>query len=587
MVEHRSNVHFREKTLLKAARMGHLDQTIRERLRSKEDNVNARDPHTGATVLHDAVRGGNMEIVEFLIRHGAHVNAVDNQMRSPLHDAVARGRLDLVKLLLHKGGDPNLMDSKRCIPFDELARHFGDVQKIGAELRRYGSFPRKCFYEGLFSPPKRTGDIQAWFERLVRSIRDVYHCKIFFTITTAGIFLRLLEPSRSEELISEALFEAVKYCKTTQSKLVLTQLNEHADKEEMAPSSVTDLVNDFLDRTKFKHTTDDTFSRSIRAGIRNVDGVDGRPLSIVNSLVFYRQAYERIKHWPLRNPEIDPHNRRGDDNIDITRMKALICIVGSVINALLRDQTSDPEMHVVVSRAVDFLDKNHLLRINGSGSLDHGIRCGETFVRDPRRQIEPSDLSNGARIIGFCAGALNQMDERPESFGTESIGSRSMGSLSRKSLSSRASKSTSCSVRSFRSISTNASLIFRDAFLSPQDDVEGRLPLHRAIVHRDFPGLFDALNNNTVDLNEGDSAGRSALDLAALTGQEDFFEILEGRGAQSLRLDSVEALKYILQVRAPNKEDYFGFMSLRNTSGSDSSEAGDGDDRSLVRGGTE
>lgn len=65
-------------------------------------NVTMLSPHyTGYTLLHYAVERSNAEIVELLLKNGAHVDAstVENRLK-PLHIAVMRGNCEIIKYLL-------------------------------------------------------------------------------------------------------------------------------------------------------------------------------------------------------------------------------------------------------------------------------------------------------------------------------------------------------------------------------------------------------------------------------------------------------------------------------------------------------
>lgn len=61
----------------------------------------------GYTPLMGAVINGNGRLAEFLIRHGADVNAQAGDGNAPLLIAADEGNLELVKLLVEKGADPN------------------------------------------------------------------------------------------------------------------------------------------------------------------------------------------------------------------------------------------------------------------------------------------------------------------------------------------------------------------------------------------------------------------------------------------------------------------------------------------------
>lgn len=59
----------------------------------------------GATLLHLYVHEGNTEIVLFLLRHKANINAKNEKGNTPLHLAARQGYIDMVKLLVDNGAD--------------------------------------------------------------------------------------------------------------------------------------------------------------------------------------------------------------------------------------------------------------------------------------------------------------------------------------------------------------------------------------------------------------------------------------------------------------------------------------------------
>lgn len=66
--------------------------------------------------LHQAVRGGNVEIVRLILDAGANVNEQADLAEAPLHLAVEDDKVEIAALLMSRGADPHL---KRI--FDESA----------------------------------------------------------------------------------------------------------------------------------------------------------------------------------------------------------------------------------------------------------------------------------------------------------------------------------------------------------------------------------------------------------------------------------------------------------------------------------
>jgi len=72
------------------------------------------------TPLHVAVDNFNRVIVEFLLAHGADVNARDAQGRTPLHFAVISRDIELVRVLLDAKADPNAKDAAGLTPLQAV-----------------------------------------------------------------------------------------------------------------------------------------------------------------------------------------------------------------------------------------------------------------------------------------------------------------------------------------------------------------------------------------------------------------------------------------------------------------------------------
>lgn len=91
-------------------------------------NINIQLPKLGDTVLHRVVQKGNLDAVNALIENGAQINArnfqtiskspyTDDQGRTPLHIAGAQHKLNIVYYLVKHGADPHATDSHKHTPF--------------------------------------------------------------------------------------------------------------------------------------------------------------------------------------------------------------------------------------------------------------------------------------------------------------------------------------------------------------------------------------------------------------------------------------------------------------------------------------
>ena len=73
--------------------------------------LKARSPE-GKTVLHAAVMGGSIEIIETILKSGAKANVKDNYGVSPLFLASVLGHGEAVRILLEHGAEVSGKDAQ-------------------------------------------------------------------------------------------------------------------------------------------------------------------------------------------------------------------------------------------------------------------------------------------------------------------------------------------------------------------------------------------------------------------------------------------------------------------------------------------
>lgn len=99
-------------------------------LRSRAD-VNACDINSD-TPLHWAALYGNIEIAQLLVQEGASVVAMNKKGQQPIHIAANHGKIEIIKLLISHGADVDACDAKGRSPI-----HFADslevVQLLGGD----------------------------------------------------------------------------------------------------------------------------------------------------------------------------------------------------------------------------------------------------------------------------------------------------------------------------------------------------------------------------------------------------------------------------------------------------------------------
>ncbi|MEE6485606.1 hypothetical protein FKM82_014347 [Ascaphus truei] len=121
------------------------------------DNVNCRDTQgRHSTPLHLAAGYNNLEVVEYLLQHGADVNAQDKGGLIPLHNAASYGHVDVAALLIKFNACVNANDKWAFTPLHEASQK-GRTQ-LCALLLAHGADPSLKNQEGQTSLDLVTAD---------------------------------------------------------------------------------------------------------------------------------------------------------------------------------------------------------------------------------------------------------------------------------------------------------------------------------------------------------------------------------------------------------------------------------------------
>lgn len=134
-----------------AVRAGNIE--IVKYLVSRNADVNIENSRN-ETPLQLAVNESSLEIVKYLISHGADVGVKDNFNKTPLHNAVIEGEIELVKFIVSQGPDLNAKDNSRESPLFIAIRHNRlDIANYlisqGAELNSKDNTGRSPLHEAV------------------------------------------------------------------------------------------------------------------------------------------------------------------------------------------------------------------------------------------------------------------------------------------------------------------------------------------------------------------------------------------------------------------------------------------------------
>ena len=96
----------------------------------------ARGVH-GLPLLHFAIVGGSLELLDLLLEQGVAINPKRAPV-SPLHTAVASKAMSVTRKLLEAGADPNAPDSMGATPLDWASDLQGPRSQAARLLIRFG-----------------------------------------------------------------------------------------------------------------------------------------------------------------------------------------------------------------------------------------------------------------------------------------------------------------------------------------------------------------------------------------------------------------------------------------------------------------
>uniref|UniRef100_A0A3P9CJ69 Poly [ADP-ribose] polymerase n=1 Tax=Maylandia zebra TaxID=106582 RepID=A0A3P9CJ69_9CICH len=193
--------------LLDAAKKGCL---ARVQKLCSPDNINCRDTQgRNSTPLHLAAGYNNLEVAEYLLEHGADVNAQDKGGLIPLHNAASYGHVDIAALLIKYNTCVNATDKWAFTPLHEAAQK-GRTQ-LCALLLAHGADPTMKNQEGQTPLDLATADdIRALLidamppdalPSCLKPLATVVSANVVSTGATGGV---VISPSPSPSCLSAA-----------------------------------------------------------------------------------------------------------------------------------------------------------------------------------------------------------------------------------------------------------------------------------------------------------------------------------------------------------------------------------------------
>ncbi|KAL8837656.1 MAG: hypothetical protein Q9205_006706 [Flavoplaca limonia] len=118
------------RALIQAALIGDVTEMDSQCRQNPDVNYQSRKQppdNDKMTALHAAAKGGHYRAVEFLVKHGANVNALMINRFTPLHLAASAHHAEVVRYLIENGADVNAQDAQGQTP---LFKSDGQVTRM-------------------------------------------------------------------------------------------------------------------------------------------------------------------------------------------------------------------------------------------------------------------------------------------------------------------------------------------------------------------------------------------------------------------------------------------------------------------------
>ena len=536
--------------LLLAAEQGHAD--VVTVLLQHGANVHATDP-VGMTALHLAAWRGDLAMAQILLHYEADVNVLNAIGQTALHGAALCAQYPLVRFLLDRGANPNIQ-SFACqrLPLHEVGLR---TDKPKERLKCH-QLLLKCSPDTLYTIffcIHNARDLPEWFGRMIRFISDVNDCRIFYTIVRTSLAMQLISTKQAQEFTERAVEQCADYCDNKEDWRTLWLLLQKATiQDKLVRGEFYLMMQEFHERqTLPKRVVSLDLQTSIRKGIRLLKaGVDGDISTLRNCFLFFQQAMTEVSQC-----------NAGDSPITTSlRVDALIGIIGTLLNAILMGRHKHERSFCkILSKSFDLLDPTQLVgeRLTRhlpanvvksvQATLMTGIQAGRKMASSTKKQDqqildEILSKQDGLVILGLCAGALQGARQDTNNHNKDNTHAADNHSV------------ISDTASTFTNTASVPVPIPEDSFLLPAE--EEILKLHKAVKYSDVGLLTEALESAVQDntINVIDSGGRTALDLAALTGQTVFFEKIRSRGGEPKYFQTEFAIQKMLDVRSRNSE---------------------------------
>jgi ankyrin repeat protein len=588
----------RKTPLLWAAEHGHV--AVARVLLQHGANLLQGDA-VGMTPLHTCAWQGDVPLATLLLKYSssgsnsgsskddplAAVHARNAIGQTPLHGAALYAHARLAHLLMDAGANPNARSLAGRLPLDELSlRNDRPAARLQIHQALLQGSPDTLY--SVFFCKHEGADVDAWLAHMIRVLQRVDDCRLFGVMLRTAVTLTLVTAEQAVAWTEISLDACADLCVTQQDWTTWQRLMHQAHEEGAIRPAFYTALQTYRRATvaQTTHVAGDVRA-CLRAGLRLLEaGVDGKVSTTKACFLFYQQACTALAKEPdVKSPSDRATLRRTRHKID-----ALIGIVGTVLNAILLGRHSyDKAFRKLLQRTVDILQPAQLSECMARDftgvareSLQSALAAGWSAGNESSKWMLDDAISreDGLVVLGICAGALGRGTAASTSSTpllvspiegphpttilhnnnilpkTNSDGSGNDSHASEKSGKSRSSSSIHSRISQQTTLTIAKGVFREDSYLSREE--EHLLVVHKAVKYCDTLLLPEAIRKAVEDgtLQAVDSSGRTALDLAALTGQTQAFGLITAAGGQRRYFKSERDLQQTVENRSRHVHIY-------------------------------
>lgn len=357
-------------------------------------------------------------------------------------------------------------------------------------------------------------------------IEEVHQMKIYYTLVATCCRLGLIEQFDAAQLIEKGLTTSYKTCINHEiTPIYQLILKKAQDDKYVTDQKFYELNNRAMEEVIMHSDRIQNIVQAIRANTANIKGLEANLAAVTNAVNSIKKGLQCKQ-----------------------RKQAVLGFTSMVLNVLCMGVGES--LLACLDSIVDFGDISHLETIIEAAQDSEFLQYlneGIDIANDPNEALESALGDGNHPLVILCASAVLVQDfqDVQEAFQIE-VDAKAPAQATSQAPTQATAQATS-------QATSQATAMFNDAMLSVAE--EAVLPLHAAVKYSDRELLEERIQQVQANINVVDSQGRTAMDMAALTGQIELMNLIKNNGGEC-KLQDLIRMRAIARARADYAENY-------------------------------